>query len=516
MENLPSDVIEKIVRLLPYDGLAQYSTISRKWQKEIEKRTFESISLSSDPENWTQFFLCIVCRPQTRYRRLFIRTLKYTVVLPFGETSLPHHETMMDPRTDTLLAPWKGNPMDLHFEATNHIKKLFDLLERCDQYDKNEKTRTGGSDGLTLELGWVKTPIDNDPQQRKQGGFKLLVPKGAPRLPEINCVSRLKFHYVPIGPFFSPKGRSLAPGAAIVLSRVMPKMKRFSIVSEGAFHYPPLSEAPCLIDLDHRYKAKRHRHDRGDFMEVLTQTEFQALQSCTEAAISLEDRVGDTFAGLGDGDPFFYQPAGYDKLSQAIRLWSQNLVSLDISGLFSSTLFWPEPSEPSVKSPTLSEFWPKLKNLHVKFLCMTPAGSYFFDNESVGWFPWHPCRNVPVDDSLNLLFRAWVRALDRMPVLEQASVRWSLDFEVKDKRTQRDWLVAFQAPGTSLDPSRHAWEANVSDELRKSPRVTFQNDSEWRPDNWTMMQLYAVAVKMFPETDMIELSVDKDCNVTVL
>lgn len=65
-----------------------------------------------------------------------------------------------------------------------------------------------------------------------------------------------------------------------------------------------------------------------------------------------------------------------------------------------------------------------------------------------------------------------------------------------------------------LDPNRHPWEANVSDDLRNRPRLTFQNDDHWRPHAWIILQLGAVAKKKFPNHDMVVLQVDKEDRVT--
>ncbi|KAI1775308.1 hypothetical protein F4818DRAFT_451657 [Hypoxylon cercidicola] len=486
MDKLPVELIEKIVSFLPYKGLHRFASISKKWQDPVERRTWACIRIAGGRDyldDITHLFLRAF--NFSGRRRTYLHTLKFALLVKYTKDNV--HDTI-------------GQFQEFTASISRDIMLLFMHLRRFDYYDHIQGIRTGGRNGLTLELGWV-IPVLADKLEPESyvGGFALLDGFKTAIRPA-RCVSRLVLHTVSHGLDEVPEGMSLEARAAIQLAALLPRMKRLEIVSKAELYSTSDPE---------RLKAVLHTGDRAQLIPELYDAAYLTGSSCTEVSLSLEKHVEDAITNV-DGQPVFLLPDGnYDSVSPGIRMWSHNLVSLDLSGVFGETLFWPGESERVETSTPPASLWPTLKKLHVKLLCLAPAGSWYFDASDESSH-----RNNPCNDTPQPVFKSWAKALKAMPVIEQATIRWSLKFDTPQPATERDWLVGFQAPDTSLDPKRHTWEGNVTADMRQSPRLIFQNDNGWRPYDSTMRKLRKMGSEKFPDKDMIELEVDKFGNVT--
>lgn len=154
--------------------------------------------------------------------------------------------------------------------------------------------------------------------------------------------------------------------------------------------------------------------------------------------------------------------AGYDPLSKALRVYSGNLVTLEVQGVVDQTLFWPVEEEGESRP-----FWPRLRSLKVTFHSAAPSGRWYFQGQkgeggSASGFQIADChyppmepqegddewdedsgryensspnmfRTKPIDEEVEQLFGAFAKALDVMPVLECAELFTFLHFESSDE-----------------------------------------------------------------------------------
>ncbi|KAI6083128.1 hypothetical protein F4821DRAFT_281107 [Hypoxylon rubiginosum] len=477
MDDLPIEVIERIVSFLPDTGLSSFATISSKWQHPVERRTFSCLTITSrEADKYTELKALeqYVFSPSRAYRRKYLREIHFRVCFPRLQTNQAHSYVC---RTS-----WR------------HIQQLFRILALGDHLDATNEGRTGGRKGITLDLGLICIP-ESGSHLGFIFGNGVVLGNGREQLSQVKCISRL------IQPCH-------------IFARVFDRNYRTqwvqSLVPETAIHL--VKSLPCLrylvIDDNHNaftfLRGPRHFINRDHFIRDLSNANYlsnhQGVATSTPLKVYLNFRPTDNFGG-----------ASTDIMSPTLRMWSHNVASFDVSGAFDRSLFWPQESEPT-RMLTLPESpWPWLRSFHVKLLNETPSGDPYFATSNAS-----RSQNVPVKDKVQPLFESWAKALAAMPIIEQATVRWSLTFDTPEANSKRDWLVGFQAPGTTLRLNRHAWEHNVTADMRMRPRLVFQNDHGWRPDHMTMKQLHKMGEEKFPMNTMIEVDVDHLGNVTQL
>ncbi|PVH74835.1 hypothetical protein DL98DRAFT_518992 [Cadophora sp. DSE1049] len=243
-----------------------------------------------------------------------------------------------------------------------------------------------------------------------------------------------------------------------------------------------VGKMPCLETLDVRYlyeglqypyeaEVNRHhsrvwegprRDGRVDAAEVMGRLGGGARGALKNMVV----RFGSVDAWLsldqGIAMPDLCSPFTYDPLSAALRIYSQNLVTLEIQGVVDQTLFWPV-QEDGGSIP----FWPRLKSLKVTFHSGTPSGRWYFQGlqgqgmnsrgfkiEEKHYPPMEPhdgdeewddesgryensspnmFRTKPIDEEVERLLGAFAKALDVMPVLESAELFTFLHFESGDE-----------------------------------------------------------------------------------
>ncbi|EFR01384.1 hypothetical protein MGYG_04391 [Nannizzia gypsea CBS 118893] len=161
--------------------------------------------------------------------------------------------------------------------------------------------------------------------------------------------------------------------------------------------------------------------------------------------------------------PNLISPLSYDPFSSGLRIISQRVVNLAIRACVDRNLFWPLDSEGKVESPS----WPYLKNLHVEFEPMSPSGIWYFQGPRgegreantpfeitqahyppVGenpqdkhwdeiwireWGQWENMqpnifRITPIDETIELFLEAFIKALEKMPLLEEVELFTRMKF----------------------------------------------------------------------------------------
>ncbi|KAI4865623.1 hypothetical protein F4820DRAFT_469504 [Hypoxylon rubiginosum] len=506
MGYLPMELVSKIVGFLPETGLASYATISKVWQEPVERRTFAHLRISSDFNTMTEFSRLVF-----PHRRTYLRTLDFTVVLLFAEAKITYAQPQYWYLPDII---------------TPHIRRLFKVLELGDRLDANDGKRTGGHEGITLTLGCIKPAVPQEDGPLRSAVpflrdmalenmtshtlfpartdlnspmFPIYMLDSGHGIPMVRCVSRLVYRMIHHSEHIAPEGRSLAAGAAIILAKQLPCMRRLDIIASIDLWWQDGTLMPWYDT------SMNYFRNKGQFIEALVDAAYLSNTQCMEVSLSMENSMDDGCVLLHREDPGFFVQS-MNSMSNAVHHLSHNLVSLDISGAFNRSLFWPDNYHPSTfpESP-----WPRLRSFHVKLLNWSPGNDFYFEAVDPSWY-----HNVPKENQVQPLFWSWAKALTAMPAIEQATVKCTLPYDARPESANRDWLVGFQAPGSNLDPSRHAWEANVRSDLVKSPRLILKTRG-WRPRATTMELLCEAANKRFPGKDLVELEVGDDENVTL-
>ncbi|KAI1650615.1 uncharacterized protein F4817DRAFT_356515 [Daldinia loculata] len=385
MDRIPEDIIVIIASLLPSRNLALFATLSRPWQRAIERRTFSTLYINSTTNDLYVFERIVWANCM---RRKFPQSLTFSV------------QPYIDKRRVKPPQHWQ------HFSAslTWDLRRLFLILAESDDENK-----------MTLKL------VGNIRDDEKDDGPEYLRPRlalidNADHFPVVKCVSKL------VCSIANPRPR-IALRAAINIAKLLPSLGCIEITArEVGF-----------------YKAAVRREDEHGLADALVEANFLSGTECREVSLCLDWNDPYSFEKY-DGwvVPDRRNSPSYDPLGAAVRTWSYNLVSLKVCGVFDGSLFWPSESE-RLEMPVLP--WPCLREFYVNLGIVTPAGGWYFINQ-----PDSHKRNVPCEETMQPLFVAWAKALESMPVLQQAALR----FRVIDDSEQYmyNWLVGIRAPGT--------------------------------------------------------------------
>ncbi|KAI0387718.1 hypothetical protein F5Y04DRAFT_10263 [Hypomontagnella monticulosa] len=459
MNTLPVEIIDNIIPFITYSipSFAGLASISPSWQYAIERRTFSSLYTTSvDFKTWGHAVAA---------RRAFLRNLDYTIILPRV-----------------------GERAQLHQVFTAAVNELLRVLG-------------GGDNGrpMSLSLGGRGDGSSGSHKRRQTKllphGYAKYISGDADTLPVVRRVTYLSVWCI------NPAYWRISLRVAVDLARQMPQLR--SIFIEGTVEPKDLR----------RKGGVPYREDRLGLAEALVEADYlSGLRDCTSVSLELKDRDPEliytrrkTFVF-----PDCTNGLGYDPLSAALRMWSHNLVSLNLEGGFDDSVFWPRSAEKSAKTPEF--LWPRLKTLHVELGLLTPEGGWYFDpTPARAWTEYYKFHSIPNDDTLQPLFESWAKALECMPALEIATILFRVEIEEReiasDMRVE-DWMVSFQAPNIVLDPRQHPYERNLSAGELSSSRLIFRNVGSWRPRKSIMSRLYRMRKNRFPDVDAIDLAVN--------
>ncbi|KFY92621.1 hypothetical protein V500_04118 [Pseudogymnoascus sp. VKM F-4518 (FW-2643)] len=120
-------------------------------------------------------------------------------------------------------------------------------------------------------------------------------------------------------------------------------------------------------------------------------------------------------------------------------------------------------------------------------------------------------RNFPNEDTMQPLLEGWAKALRSMPSLQRATLAFKV--EIPDSRSSDednvswdDWEVIYESPEST---SSYLWERNLAAGERSSRRLTFHNTRGWRPNRNTMDLLQRVGEDSYPGTKLVVLAVNE-------
>ncbi|KAF3061973.1 hypothetical protein GL218_04214 [Daldinia childiae] len=463
MERLPEEIIIIIASLLPPIGLAPFATLSRPWQRAIERRTFFRLYIESTDEDLGVFSRIVWPNDM---RRRFLQDLIFTAIIDSDEKTVKPSQQLQ--RFSESL--------------TWHWRQLFCILAEDD-----DKT------GMTLQLGYIESIRDDRGNKRpKYLRSRLVLIGNGENFPIVKCVSNLEF-------CIDTSAGRVALRTAVNLIKRLPCLRRINIMAED--------EEECI---NNRKMEEVHLEDRHSLANALVNANFLPNTGCREVSLSLEQHDPIMF----ELQPSWVAPnitnsLSYDPLGAAMRMWSHNLVSLKISGVFDSSLFWPSENEqPGIAVSS----WPHLREFHATLGMTTPTGDWYFQSE-----PDLPNRrNIPCEDTMQPLFAAWAKALGCMPVLEQAAIHFRVN-RTAEKFAMHDdpWSVIFQAPDTNTNPILHNWITSLEPYLQNS-RFIFQNTRGWRPEEPTMRKLRQLFHDKYLGRAMTELELDSKDDSTIL
>ncbi|KAI0490625.1 hypothetical protein F4859DRAFT_14846 [Xylaria cf. heliscus] len=460
MDRLPDLIVDIIVSFLPCQRLSQFVTVSSAWQRAVERRTFSRLSINNSDEHMDQ--LARVVLPKRYY---YLRYLAFSVVVPFNERGIKPRNQQQAKFSDAFTAG---------------VQQLFQIL--ADGIPDDDRR-------LTLELGWVTSELDwQDGKEPRFLRQRIGLVGNGQQLPLVRCVSHLTL-------VSDASERRVALRTMVDLVKRLPNLEHATLAAADA-------------DVNHWSgdDATLHRDDRGGLATALADSEY--LNGVCPAHVSLSMESQDPW--LLAMKPRFVFPnctnsLTYDPLSAAIRTWSHSLVSLDVCGVFDCSLFWPSEKEP-VEMPASP--WPRLREFHAKLGLTTPMGGWYFNIR-----PGTTRRDVPCEDTVQPLIESWVKALQSMPVLQQATLGFRVEIGIDapssvSQTSVEDWAIGFQAPDVALDLTKRPWETDLATDDLRSPRLFFQNLDSWRPWSSTMEKIHTMVKDKFTGTCLVEYEVD--------
>ncbi|KAK7977112.1 Oxoglutarate iron-dependent oxygenase [Apiospora saccharicola] len=232
-------------------------------------------------------------------------------------------------------------------------------------------------------------------------------------LPVVPCISELALHeHQGERGVFLPTGLQLA-------SR-LPNLSRITL---GTFHW--WGAGVRIMPRVDAVRSWRH--------ELATAFADERLLACPGKEVHVPPSYCVAAAASPENDNGANAPQHYNPLGAAIRTWSQNLVSLEVSGVFDRSLFWPSEAETTqtVAGASTSPHWPNLEPFTTELPPCSSDGTCYFiwdpDAQRAGIYAGReislPTLGQPNDGTLQPLLASWARALAQMPRL--GGLRWS-------------------------------------------------------------------------------------------
>lgn len=505
MDRLPGELLDLIAGFLPQPGLAPYATLSSRWQRAIEPRTFSQLEIQSLDEDMDS-----LGRFVTPCRLEYLRRLNFTVMIPLHERHIDELDTPHRIRLDEQQERFS-------FFFTEEVQKLFQVLADIESPSKEPTVPAARRSGICLFIRQVKSTYD--------GSLYLQPHRRLPARP----IGLTEYDSFPHVYSISHLGirdpcRQVALRTGIELSNRLPNLHVMEIESrQQGFRKFGFSPEAIL-------------QSRHHFVEALIKAEFFSGRDLRHLTLRGDDFLirefpdGPVWANHAAVFPNCHASTigpSYDPLSSAIRILSYNLISLDLRGTFDGSLFWPSEAEPDGRQiqSLASSQWPYLKRTTIKMGFCTPSGGWHFKAKPgapalLG--STRPLLNVPCEDELQVLFAAWSKGLSQMPVLESATIWFQLErvwnhpsYKMRQGRWPEHWVIGFQAPGQIPDPKIFtSHDSKVTMDELQSPRLVFERTYGWRPSTTTMNRLREMAKDRFPGKSLVEIDVDETNEVT--
>ncbi|KFZ14402.1 hypothetical protein V502_06087 [Pseudogymnoascus sp. VKM F-4520 (FW-2644)] len=485
MNNLPQEIIERIVSFLPGGSSAewsvedenhptsQYAVISNKFCAAIERSMFKRLRINNEElETFAQVL--------TPSRRGFLRFLSYSIVLP---------------------------PVD---EAVSH------------RYERPAETKAVKEE---RELKLYEE-IDEFPEYRDlRSRINLLAPNVLPRL---TFISRL---------VMSDFDRRLTSSVQIDLAARMPGLQALDLVSaSNEVRYPGvLRKDRCILASALKLRSEETKKISVATLDMSVNDGDGALHQL----LPMPDLIY----------PSGYDPLGSSLRTWSQRLTNFVVKGVVNEALFWPHALETTSSHPQwlnlkdfyvqLERHTPSGWWYFMPKGKPKFGTppRNPAEDpndlpqLFTDNPIDGADPFDKwdeydwdcergyampvedffTRNFPNEDTMQPLLEGWAKALRSMPSLQRATLAFKV--EIPDSRSSDednvswdDWEVIYESPEST---SSYVWERNLAAGERSSRRLTFHNTRGWRPNRNTMDLLQRIGEDSYPETKLVVLAVNE-------
>ncbi|EFQ97752.1 hypothetical protein MGYG_00793 [Nannizzia gypsea CBS 118893] len=336
MENVPQEIFLSILDYLGEEKhhLKPYLTVSRRWQRVIERLFFRSLTIkNTDLSTFATLF-----RGTNAHRKALVKMLDLRVLLP----------------------TYDGDNYHQHEEVNNQlfstaVLELFQVLKTFNE-DGNVKRNIRRGDGLRLSISYMFSPSDNfyhlDHIPKIKGRYIQLL--NHERLPTLSCVSD----------FFSRHGgdsRILHPASGILIAG---KLKGLQVSAN---------------DYDDR---REYISDETRKMIRPAFTNALSLYTHSLKKFKLEMEYSEPPDEAIDPPNYIPSSSLVDPMNLAFHDFIQrtgvSIVYINGSHIISPDFFWPYDNVKAAPAP----FWPNLRELCISISPATPSGEWYFTSDS--------------------------------------------------------------------------------------------------------------------------------------
>ncbi|KAI1075901.1 hypothetical protein F5B20DRAFT_594687 [Whalleya microplaca] len=393
------DITNSISGTIDYENtISSYAAVSKTWQNIVESISFRCITLT--PES-----LPLARTIITPSRQYYLRKIDLHIVLPDYKDNRIRRDVVVDDNEDgdtdveTLDDQIRNQAVldDFVRSFFNDILSTWNIQDICeDGIGLNIRIYSRSDDGYTTHvLAESEDPLWSG-SERFQDSF-LSVPRTLLPVPFISGLS--------IGDDIST--RNLSGEGYSSLLRALPNVIR--------------------VDVWAHEKQYANQNHRNAYIEL--------VRSLGPSVTSLLCHIDDIDQ---DQPPEWWHidslqtiqdmtVNGRDTLSESLHVLSYQLISLDVCGVFSPSLFWPQNTSTDSGTP----FWPNLEILEVALHYVLPGGIWLFQKCRDEWnvdpftgvahFHWEAN-----EDALNMLHAAVVRAVTKMPKIASLTIQCNL------------------------------------------------------------------------------------------
>ncbi|KAI0443523.1 hypothetical protein F4803DRAFT_514516 [Xylaria telfairii] len=500
MEKLSADIFKHIISLLPQRigeedvpvqqhgtlprVLPALATVSRRFQYEIERRTFRTLYINTNSSELSEFEHIL-----NSERRSYVQHLSITLTQPPGPSKTTEDERWYETEQDR-----QARREDL----TAPLRRLWNFINTWDE---------GASKGIYLGLTAYSSPCARQDSYYPQFGFSLLdLTADAENFPLLPCVRHFDIDSLTC---------NWNPRVALVLTSRMPKLER---AQWG------LDEA--MYDWGRYYSIDKWCRD-----ELVRSTQTMCLPPSVKK-FSCRLKAPNYFCENRQALPRFIKDGEHDPMSCAIRGLTRHCTEVSLAGPFHSSLFDPPRSGPAAEQQPC---WQHTSILSVKMLPCSPDGSWLFRPESPGdvldlpeglidctqlppgyvdteegleeaedyyddhqeivtppkKYEFDMPKLVPDDEKLNAMIVAFARCCARMPALKIADLRF------EDNNEDFPYQIICIAPFHRID----CWEAEMANPADSYRMYLHFND--WLPTDATITELKNVGVETIGQPSTI-------------
>ncbi|KAI1274858.1 hypothetical protein F5Y07DRAFT_191862 [Xylaria sp. FL0933] len=502
MDRLPLEIFEHIISLIPQcivpenvpktdystvlNVLPPIATVSRRFQRAIERRTFYRLKFKASDAKLDEFERILDPERQAYVRQLYI-------MLP------------VPPRTSNAKAEGKSesgyeSPYETNEDRQVHKEVMTAPLRRLWNFiDTWSET---ARKGIYLKLGAQPTPAL--PQGRCVHGpfaFSLLdLSADVETLPALPCIGRFTLE---------SHSRPWNPRVALALTSRMSNLECAELSSGYDYRY----SWGRYYSID-----KKYRNELVQSIQTMSLPRSVKEFSCRLKAPDYDDSHSEEL-------PKFIRDGAHDPVSCAIRELTKHCIEIRLEGPFHPSLF-----DPASFTPTVEEqpCWQHTTTLIVKVLPCSPDGSWLSrsegsqaripeglvdcsqlppgyadtaeeEEEAEEYYTDHKefvmpsglgsssvVTIIPDDEKMNVMIAAFARCCARMPALQAAI----LSFE--DIHDEDDPFEVF-----FIAPSRpfyfcHGTMESIADICR-----IFLHFKDWQPTDATIDELKNIGVERY-------------------